>query len=1262
MRNKVLSKISEIEWNIHKEIADLHLKVEKCEIRSIDNSFRIERYAAQSLSNSKDIELLEKKFTSELSRYNVKIEERIPYIFTAPPRNRYFTGRNDEIENLKRILKLDKTSEEKKVRVAAVCGLGGNGKTSLVSEYAHQMKDFYKGGVYWFSGEDDARLHNTVNAVAVRIGALLSSFEVTLPNLLKRINTSDDPCLIVLDCLDQLDLSPHMMEFLSFPSQESIYGHFLVLSRRNPKRLVNEVSCIQEDYCLPLECFQPEEAKQFLFSRTGVSRNENNDETAECLCTELGELPLALEQAGAYIQMRRCTFSMYLEQYKSERLRLLNRKLARPVGNDSPQRLAVHTTWLINIEYMKESVDGQVAVRFMNACSFFNGNEIQEELINVGMPRVEEISFRQCVSSPLGCREVLNLLTDFSLFRYVNAHSVSTNRLVQELVMASLDPESKAKSFLDAVRMLSYAFSKCSSPNDHVSLDESFSDLPDTPSHFYMWSKFCGHGHLLCRGMEELLVTLDPVCLDSVWLPETAKILYECAVHLSARHKHEEARRNLNLAYRVLDWIPAADCDELSNNLENNSIFPIPIPLSKPFQYAIQRSSMPPLVSFKFQSNKSTHHPKEVARKSNAQVSEAGDPVLNTKIEKLRCDGNISFNEGRYPEALVRYSSALASAQKSNADFNPLLFINRATVYLKLGKYEDALKDANEYISHNPDCWRGYAIKALALARLNDKVSAEIAASLAFYHNRTIFLDFKPFGEFFGAALEERIFICNSEEELCKAIFSKSVEAGVLKILVLGSEEYVLEARTVVEPWDNCILVGTRNYSLVTIRSGCFIHLLKCMLTNLSLHLNKAQVCCLSGSFVKILNCNFISNGNCPAVVTFGEFNAHNSNFTSKQSSGLCVESGNAVVDGCSFHENGDVGLQVRKDGTLFVKSSHVYGNGQHGLIIGPAALKCVVINCNVHHNAQSGIVIMNSKNVRVLRNNVFDNYDNGIRGKDSDINVRENKVFDNSLWGIWSARNTCLNLSMNSVFHNKAGGVRLEHSVTDKDFPPSVMKLNKIYDNAGPGFVEYVNKHRVDRNSSSIYRTATRDDNTIYNNRENEDISKLNCSVPYCSNCREECELRWCSGCFTATYCKQLCHDSHLSKHKKLCKVLREKSSYLISSMTKANENDIRVIEGRKQLGPEFSPPPPRDGESRFVVKVHPAIRQELNFLDILYDRSLELCMKFESRVIDEFLEELGVQCERNCVEKKLFFYCQFETNGQLRLFTNEFPEFQDW
>ena len=1279
----LLSHISVIQSGLNQEIEDLRMQV-------ANNSLRIEKYKTEATSNSmriegisEEIKLLEKKCTTELSRYYIKEEEKIPYVFTAPPRNRYFAGRTTEMQELKRILKVEETSKEKKVCVAAVCGLGGIGKTSLVSEYAHQMKDFYKGGVYWFSAEDDTFLEKTVNDVALKIDALLGSFDLTLSNTLKKISSSPDPCLIVLDCLDQLDLSSNMMTFLSFPVQENIFGHFVVLTRRNPNLLVNEVSVFKQDSCLQLKCFLSKEAKEFLSSRTGVNLDENVESVAECLCEELGRLPLALEQAGACIDMLSCSLSSYLEQYKTERLRLLSQQPARSVspGKESSERLAVHTTWLINIEYMKKRPNGHAAIRFMNASSFFNGNEIEEELVNVGTPEVEDVAYRKCVSSPLGCRQVLKLLTDFSLFTYVQPHSVSTHRLVQELVRESLNPESKAESFIDAVRMLSYAFSKCSSPSNLVNLDErigeeqdiSSSDLPNSPSHFYMWSKFCMHGHHLCRNMEDLLVTLDSVSLDLVWFPATAKILYECAVHMSANYWQEEAKRLLNFAYRILDWVSVAEYETVKFNISHNSLFPLSIPLSKSIQIVVKRTCMPPFALLP---------PLTEKPGSDASCLDVGD--LEEKLEKLKLDGNKSFKEGCYKEALDAYSSAIDLAQKCNNSFNPLLLTNRATVYIKLGQYEDALKDANDYITRRPDCWKGYARKALALDGLNEKVSAEIAAALAFYHNRAVFSDFSLFKETFFD-LQKRIFVCDTVDQLISnAEHSKNLEENVLTILLLGSKDCVLDF-DIVSPGivlRNCILLGVRIDCSVLLKfeNNTHIYLFdKCMITNLSFYLEEGQVCCQPGSLVKVLNCNFTGKNNDKSiVVSQGEFNAERCNFTNGNHFGLgCVGPGNMVVIDCSFCNNGKVGLGVWGGGTLIVKSSRMYNNRTNGCQIGPEASKCVVVNCDVRQN-DGGITILHSKTVRIIRNNIFDNNQCGLVIVSSAVDIKENNIFDNGFWGIWSWNNSWYNISMNRVFRNKAGGVRVGCRAAGKEFSPSVFELNKIYENIGPGFVESGTKLelRGPQNTNDDHmnpylkspnslQSSKCQGNEVYNNKESNDASKLNFSVPYCSNCRKKCEPNRCGKCFTAVYCNKTCLEGHWSKHKKLCKVVREKVSCLITFMRRVGGDGMIKChaKGLEEIGPKFSPPPPRDGK-RFVVKVQSSVPEtDLNpHTLLLYDRSLELYEEIRSKVIDKLVQEFGIQCERQLVEKKLFLHCLFEDNGQLRLFVNEFADFVKW
>ena len=1241
---KLISKTTEVQSDLGKEIDNLHARMKKCEV--------------QMDKNSKEIKSLDKKFTTELSKFNIKEEEKIPYVFTAPPRNRYFAGRTEEIQELKRILKVDVTTNEKKVRVAAVCGLGGIGKTSLVSEYAHRMKDYYKGGVYWFSAEDDTFLEKTVNDIALKIGALLGSFDLTSSNILKKIGSSSDPSLIVLDCVDQLDLdhSSNMMKLLSFPSQENIFGHFVILTRRKPSLLVNDVSVVEDNSCLEMKCFKSVEAKQFLLSRIGKARHDN---VAESLCEELGRLPLALEQAGAYIQMCRCSVSSYLEQYKAEHLRLLRKQRSRPVspGKQSPERLAVHTTWLMNLEYIKKSPDGQAAVRFINACSFLNGNEIEEELINIGTPEVEDDEYRKCVSLPHGRCQILKLLTDFSLFTFVQAHSVRTHRLVQELFRESFDARSKAESFTDAVRILSYAFCKCPSPSDLVSSHEMNGDekktyineLPNSRSKFYLWSKFCMHGHYLRKEMEDLLASLD-----SVQFPGTSKILYECAVHLSVNHKQEEAKRVLNFAYRTLDWLSSARYKTVKKILTNNSLFPLSIPLPKPVQIVIKECCMPPFASLQ--------------SLTGTPDCESSGPHLEKKIKKLRLNGNESFKEDRCEEALDAYSSALTLAQAGNISINPLLLTDRATVYIKLKRYGDALKDANDYIIRRPDCWRGYATKALALDGLNEKVTAEIAAALAFYHNRAIFSSFSQFKESF-VSLQKRIYVCDSVDELQQAIVSQDLKEGELKILVLGSKEYIFNFGEADKPWNNCVLLGARKDRLVCLKPDHSINLLKsCALINLSISFNKGQLRCLRGSVVQMLNCNFSSDDVLSIVATEGKLNAEQCNFTNSNGSGMfCSGTGRAVVVNCSFCNSGMIGLHVDQGATLFLKSSRIHKNGLWGLSI--ISSKCAAINCCIDHNGEQGISIANSKNIKLIGNSVFGNNDNGICMVNSEVDISENVVFDNGLWGIWSQRNSQCNITLSRIFGNNAGGVCA--GCRAEGFSPSVIETNKIYDNNGHYFLEGVSMFDVDNailglrhenlrksfmKSPNALTSTEFHHNEVYNNKESEMIGKLNLSVPYCSNCCKKCDLEVCEKCFTAAYCGKSCQKQHFPKHERICKVLREKSSFLIRP--ERFDDGGGEVEYRKENSNVLLP---RNRE-RFVVKVLPVTTMEKFNRLVLYNDKFRLQKTFHSKCIKELVKEFGVLCEQHCFDKKLFFYCVFEDKGQLRLFTNEFPEFQSW
>ena len=1254
--NTLVEQLDRVQSNFRNELRELLERIEKCEKLGNENTKKLER--------------LDKTFNTELSKYySNRQEDSIPYIFDAPDKNPYFSGRSVELEELQRILKLNDAGLEGNVCIGAVCGLGGIGKTSLVTEYAHNSKNYYQGGVYWFSAEDENFFEKSVNETALKLGALLQTFDLTLTNTLMKIAQTSKPCLIVLDCLDQLEFSPHVLKFISHFSKQKFPAAVVMITRRSESKLVDEISFLRKDGCLRLKCLGIEEAKKFIFRRTGLIPDDKQNIVSQSLAEELGGLPLALEQAGACIKSLGCSLSDYLEQFRNERLKLLKKQKAMPISHyESSDRLAVHTTWQLNIKHIKDSPDGVHAIRLMNAYTFFNPSEIERELVNAGERPIENKSFRDCVSSPLGPRQVVKMLTDFSLFKYVHTHSVSIHRLVQELVWDSLDPEEKVESFLDAVRLLSFAFSNCPSPKQlsgNVSDRERFRSN-DSP--YFLWSKLCYHGFYLRQNIEKMLLKSDLQSVHSQFGLETSRILCECVFHLSAYQKQDEAKRCLNFAYRILDWISMEECETIKINLSDNTLFPAQIiPLRKWLQILIKKCCVPPVRSLEY-----------LDQKPEAKNDDSASRDFKQTVEKLKLKGNEKFKEGYFKEAVDAYSTAIDMSIRTSA-FDPFLLTNRASAYIKLNQLEKALKDANEYITRFPNCWKGYARKALAL---DEKVSAEIAAALAYYYfyqndGRCIFLEYKPFiGAFPG--LKERIAICQTTDQLNGTIHHLSTAATFpdennLPIVILTKKEYVL---TTALYMSNCIIVGAKPDSSVTLTfEGKTVMALfrKCMLVNLSFDLNMSQINAQKGSWVKILKCNFNSNNDqSAAVASTGVLNAERCTFTGCKAGGLlCVGPGEMAVQYCSFSGNFKAGLEVRENGKLTARNSRIYNNHYDGLLIGPSASKCNIFDCDIYHNAREGISVLDaSHDVSLIRNDVFENGENGIFVRNSEVNMKENKFHDNERWGIWSQTNSWCNVSMNDVFRNKCGGVRVGKRLAESVFPPCEVELNQIHDNLGSGYVEDVHYFEVVQllpRRSEFSKSARYDNNVLYDNKDMAMDNQFKLAILWCSGCMDHCdELKKCGICFTSSYCDKNCQERHWSKHKKLCRVFREKSSFLIKSMKRhLPHGGVNVHSSNlEEVGPDYSDPPLRNGK-RFIVKVQSDFEHlsvgKPHFL-LIYDRSLDVHEDFQDEFIDHLVKEFGVLCERKCLEKKLFFNCVFEKDGKLRLFINDFADFQKW
>ncbi len=77
----------------------------------------------------------------------------------------------------------------------------------------------------------------------------------------------------------------------------------------------------------------------------------------------------------------------------------------------------------------------------------------------------------------------------------------------------------------------------------------------------------------------------------------------------------------------------------------------------------------------------------------------------------LKEQGNVALASENYSEAIDIYTKAIQLDDK-----NHVLYSNRSAAYVKAGKYEEALEDANKTIELNPTWAKGYSRKGTALS------------------------------------------------------------------------------------------------------------------------------------------------------------------------------------------------------------------------------------------------------------------------------------------------------------------------------------------------------------------------------------------------------------------------------------------------------------------------------------------------------------------------------------------------------------------
>jgi tetratricopeptide (TPR) repeat protein len=320
----------------------------------------------------------------------------------------HFVGREAELADLHRLL-------QARSRVA-VHGLGGVGKTQLAVQHLHQRRADYPDGVFWLRAEHAAGLVGDLASLAWRLNLPereAAQQERQVDAVLRWLR-EHGRWLLVLD-----NVEPGSAEALRRWLPPGLPGHVLLTSRTPmwPARVGLEP--------LPLEV-----AAGFLLDRTGQS----DDGAAALVAQALGCLPLALEQAAAYLEVTGRDLASYAELLRT-RLPEMMRE-GRP--EDYPQPVA--GTWRLSFERVEH--ERPAAVALLRLCAFLAPDDVPVCVLRAGADRLPA-ELREAVGDDVELDRTIAALTRYS-FVGRRGDALRVHRLVQVVIRESLGADGQA--------------------------------------------------------------------------------------------------------------------------------------------------------------------------------------------------------------------------------------------------------------------------------------------------------------------------------------------------------------------------------------------------------------------------------------------------------------------------------------------------------------------------------------------------------------------------------------------------------------------------------------------------------------------------------------------------------------------------------------------------------------------------------------------------------------------------------------------------
>ena len=314
------------------------------------------------------------KISNEISTPEQTVRYCVPSVQVS-----CFVGREGALLDLSQ--KLGSSENIAHVRVAVVLGMGGLGKTQFVLEYCRRafMNQRF-GAVFWADASTPTALsHSFASITKFLVGGRRSyaDTEAKIAFVKSTLGTWSEPWLLVYDNFDQPGIFHRTPLQKYFPV--SAHGAIVIISRHAEAERLGAT--------IQLEGMSEEEGLELLLRRSGLRMQSENALEGRNIVQRLGHLPLAIDQAGAYISARKLGLKHFMDHYNERRVAVLKhtpelweyRKSLRDAVEESS--INVFTTWEMSFQYIGiDELQKYHKTHFLTVSAFLDNQNVAEDL------------------------------------------------------------------------------------------------------------------------------------------------------------------------------------------------------------------------------------------------------------------------------------------------------------------------------------------------------------------------------------------------------------------------------------------------------------------------------------------------------------------------------------------------------------------------------------------------------------------------------------------------------------------------------------------------------------------------------------------------------------------------------------------------------------------------------------------------------------------------------------------------------------------